>query len=194
MDTVKDVADKRVDITIVYDKARKEFANQLYTLISAEYEIAAVKMQEAPYVGREQDSTSRNYVLFLGDMPDRKIAIKQQNQKDESAVYGIYIGSYGRCAYIEVEPNYKEISKDRDKYAAYLSKTREYWENLKKQSKYQAKDLTWIVPVTVLLGVLVIPIALIKLPIANRKWIKRQLYACAIAEYYQKYLKSFLNI
>lgn len=191
MNKVFDVTEKNVALLIVYDKNRKEWAEFLHTLISAMPNIKAVKMHPAPYEQNEQLTSSENHFLFLGSFKSRKIAMKQLNNNEESAEYGIFIGQYGRVSCIDVDVNYAKIKENKERYKAYLKKTQEYWVNLKRTMSF--KDVLIAFPFILggAVGFFGLWFLLFR---ANRKWIERQLYACAVSEYYNKYLKSFLGI
>jgi len=101
MNTVFDIQDKQQhqkQILIVYKKELKEYAEYLHTLISSIPDIEAVKMQPAPYEQNEMSTSSTNFFLFIGNFPGRKLAMKQLNNGEKSAEYGIFIGQYGRVS------------------------------------------------------------------------------------------------
>ncbi len=182
--------EKHTELLIVYEKERKEFAEFLHTLISAIPNIDAAKMHPAPYEQNEQSTSSQNYFLFLGDFPDRKIAMNQLNNSEKSAEYGIFIGQYGRVSYIDVNINDAKIQGDKEEYKAYLQKTRKYWKNLK-ETGVSIKNV-------VIYSIFIVCDGIFGFfsgrRFLERKRIERQLYACAISEYYEKYLKSFLGV
>lgn len=195
MNTVFDNMEKHTEILIVYEKGRKEFAEFLHTLISAIPNIGAAKMHPAPYEQNEQSTSSQNYFLFLGNFPDRKIAMDQLNNGERSAEYGIFIGQYGRVSYIDVDINYTKIKENKEEYKAYLQKTRKYWKNLKKIGISIKDVVIYSIIFIVLEGIAGFFSGRMFLNHrAEHKWIERQLYACAISEYYEKYLKSFLGV
>ncbi len=183
MNTVFDIPENK-EVCIVAEKGREKFAEDLMTLISAESDIKAGACSYNKYKDNLLTSTA-NYIIFLGNFPEKKNFMEQQNRQDESAEYGIYIGKHGRRALIQADFSFLEILK-KNKYEKYINKTKE---SLQKAISLQ--DVAINLALVPLIGVLA-PVGW-----GVRYWKKRiinQLYVCAISEFYEKYLKSFLGV
>lgn len=109
MNTVFDISENK-EVCIVAEKGREKFAESLMTLISAESDIKAGAYSYNKYKDNPSIS-SANYIIFLGNFPEKKNFMEQQNRQDESAEYGIYIGKHGRQALIQADFSFLEIQK-----------------------------------------------------------------------------------
>lgn len=183
MNTVFDIPENK-EVCIVAEKGREKFAESLMTLISAESDIKAGAYSYNKYKDNPSIS-SANYIIFLGNFPEKKNFMEQQNRQDESAEYGIYIGKHGRQALIQADFSFLEILK-KNKYEKYINKTKE---SLQKAISLQ----------DVVINLALVPLIGVLAPVGwgvryYRKTIINKLYACAISEFYEKYLKSFLGV
>lgn len=109
MNTVFDIPENK-EVCIVAEKGREKFAESLMTLISAESDIKAGACSYNKYKDNLLTSTA-NYIIFLGNFPEKKNFMEQQNRQDESAEYGIYIGKHGRHALIQADFSFLKILK-----------------------------------------------------------------------------------
>ena len=185
MNTVFDIPENK-EVCIVAEEGRKKIAECLMTLISAESDIKAGAYSYNTYKDNLLTSTA-NYIIFLGNFPEKKNFMEQQNRQDESAEYGIYIGKHGKHALIQADFSFLEILK-KNKYEKYINKTKE---SLQKVISLQ--DVVINLALAPLIGVLA-PVGWGVWYWKKRKTIINQLYACAISEFYEKYLKSFLGV
>lgn len=186
MNTVFDIPENK-EVCIVAEKGREKFAESLMTLISAESDIKAGACSYNKYKDNLLTSTA-NYIIFLGNFPEKKNFMEQQNRQDESAEYGIYIGKHGRHALIQADFSFSKILKKNNKYEKYINKTKE---SLQKAISLQ--DVVINLALAPLIGVLA-PVGWGVWYWKTRKTIINQLYVCAISEFYKKYLKSFLGV
>jgi len=96
------------------------------------------------------------------------------------------------CPNIDVDPNYAKIQKNKQEYKAYLQKNKSYLTRLKDT---EALFFVVLKLTTILFFGIASPLAWWLLDLHRIKpMIKRQLYICAITEYYEKYLKSFFDV
>ena len=186
MNTVFDIPENK-EVCIVAEEGREKFAESLMTLISAESDIKAGACSYKKYKDNLLTSTA-NYIIFLGNFPEKKNFMEQQNRQDESAEYGIYIGKHGRHALIQADFSFLKILKKNNKYEKYINKTKK---SLQKAISLQ--DVVINLALAPLIGVLA-PVGWGVWYWEKRKTIINQLYACAISEFYEKYLKSFLGV
>lgn len=184
MNTVFDIPENK-EVCIVAEEGREKLAESLMTLISAESDIKAGACSYNKYKDNLLIS-SANYIIFLGNFPEKKNFMEQQNRQDESAEYGIYIGKHGRHALIQVQADFSFL--EINKYEKYINKTKE---SLQKVISLQ--NVVINLALAPLIGVLA-PVRWGVWYWKKRKTIINQLYACAISEFYEKYLKSFLGV
>lgn len=187
MNTVFDSTEKTVNLGIVYDKNNKKYAEMLRSFISQRTEIKAVIWSQKVYEDNTPVVSSRNYFLFLGDFPDQKAFMKQQNAGTEGANYGIYIGQCGRQSCIEIAPNMQYIKDHKQQYDKFCTDIKN------KVISWSAIAIS--IALTSLIGVLAIPVgAGILINAHRKKMAKQQLSVAAVIEYYNNYLDNFLGV